>query len=101
MKRSALGRTAHGDPVLHAVERAGDALQYVVEVVRDAAGELADGLHLLRLPQRLLGHLQLAGALLDALLQHGVDVDQGGRHFLLLLDVGVGADPARDCGRLP
>ena len=88
--------TAHGDAVLHAVERAGDALQDVVEVVRQAAGELADRLHLLRLPQRLLGQLQLAGALLDALLQHGVDVDQRGRNFLLLLDVGVGADPARD-----
>ena len=29
--------------------------QQVVEVVRDAAGELADGLHLLRLAQGLLG----------------------------------------------
>ena len=50
--------------------------QKIVEVVRDAAGELADGLHLLRLPQRLLGlpaglvlGFQLAGALLDRLFQ--------------------------------
>ena len=36
-------------------DRAGDDGEDVVEVVRDAAGELADGLHLLRLPQLLLG----------------------------------------------
>ena len=31
--------------------------EQIVEVVRDAAGQLADGLHLLRLAQRLLGLL--------------------------------------------
>ena len=36
-------------------EIADDDGQQVVEVVRDAAGQLADRLHLLRLPQRLLG----------------------------------------------
>jgi len=34
--------------------------EQVVEVVRDAAGELADGLHLLRLAQRVLGNVALA-----------------------------------------
>ena len=48
----------------------------VVEVVRDAAGELADGFHLLRLPKRLLRLLarfvlgfKLPRALPDRLLQ--------------------------------
>ncbi len=58
------------------VEAAQHDGQEVVEVVRDAAGELADGFHLLRLAQRLLGplarlvlRLQLARALLDGLFQ--------------------------------
>ena len=38
---------------------AGDHGQNVVEVVRDAAGELADGFHLLRLPDLGLGGLDL------------------------------------------
>ena len=40
---------------LQGVEIADDDGQQVVEVVRDAAGELADALHLLGLPQLLLG----------------------------------------------
>ena len=50
--------------------------QHVVEVVRDAAGQLADRLHLLRLPQRFLGLLalghfvdQLVGAVRNHLLE--------------------------------
>ncbi len=38
------------------------------------AGELAHGLHLLGLPHGLLGHQQLAGPLLDAAFQCGVEV---------------------------
>ncbi len=34
---------------------AGDDGQHIVEVMRDAAGQLADGLHLLGLPQLLVG----------------------------------------------
>ena len=37
-------------------------VEQIVEVVRDAAGQLADRLHLLRLPQRLLGQLRGARA---------------------------------------
>ena len=48
-------------PRLQQLQAAGDAGQQIVEVVRDAAGELADRFHLLRLAQRLLG---LAQALL-------------------------------------
>ena len=55
---------------------ADDALQQVVEVVGDAAGELADRLHLLRLPQGLLGHPQLRGAHLDPGFQGGVESPQ-------------------------
>ena len=40
------------------VERADDRGQQIVEVVRDAARELAHGFELLRLPQRLLRLLQ-------------------------------------------
>ena len=44
---------------LHQLQRAGDAGEQVVEVVRQAAGELADRLHLLGLAQGLLGLHQL------------------------------------------
>ena len=37
------------------VQAAADAREQVVEVVRDTAGQLADGLHLLALPELLLG----------------------------------------------
>ena len=40
---------------------ADDRLQHVVEVVRDAAGELADGVHLLRLGELLLHEAQIGG----------------------------------------
>ena len=43
---------------LQDLHRADDGGQHVVEVVRDAAGELADRLHLLRMAQRLLGLAQ-------------------------------------------
>ena len=43
------------------VRIADDRLQHVVEVVRDAAGELADGLHLLRLGELLLELALLGG----------------------------------------
>ena len=49
------------------VSELGDALGkgvQVVEIVGDAAGELADGFHLLRLAQRLLGAPQPLGRLL-------------------------------------
>ncbi len=46
----------------------------VVEVVGDAAGQLADGLHLLRLPQRLFRHAQSRGALFDPRFQRGVQL---------------------------
>ena len=45
--------------------------------MRDAARELADGLHLLRLPQLLLGSLQSLRALFHPLLQGRVEVLQG------------------------
>ena len=60
-------------PVLHALgedlDRAGDDGQDVVEVVRDAAGELSDGIHLLRLAQlRLAG--DLVGQVADECVEH-------------------------------
>jgi len=44
---------------LHQVEGAGDARRQVIEVMGEAAGELADRLHLLALPQRFLRLLRL------------------------------------------
>ena len=43
---------------LQQVEATDHAGQQVVEIVRDAARQLSDGFHLLRLAQRLLGLLQ-------------------------------------------
>ncbi|KZB98978.1 hypothetical protein AU375_04781 [Methylobacterium radiotolerans] len=52
-------------PGLHELQRAGDAGEQVVEVVGDAARELPDRLHLLRLAQLLLqARLLLGGRLL-------------------------------------
>ncbi len=66
------------DAPLHEVEAARDALQQVVEVVGDAARELADRLHLLRLSQRVFGRAQFGRAGLDPRLQRGVQPAQGG-----------------------
>ena len=44
---------------------AGDHRQHVVEVVRDAAGELADGVELLRLQQLVLGFARGGGVVID------------------------------------
>ena len=46
-----------GDGVCQNADGAGDDGQDVVEVVRDAAGQLADRVHLLRLPQLGFGGL--------------------------------------------
>ena len=54
---------------LQELDVADDDGEQVVEVVRDAAGELADGLHLLGLPQGLLGLQALGDLLRDPLLQ--------------------------------
>ena len=63
-------------------------VQQVVEIVRDAAGELADRLHLLRLAQRLLGLL----ALVDLAQQRLVGLAQRGG---LMRQRGVGAGERR------
>jgi hypothetical protein len=59
-----LAQASVGQTLLREIERPDDALQQVVEIVGDAAGELADGFHLLRLAQRLLGAPQSLGCLL-------------------------------------
>jgi hypothetical protein len=65
-----------GDALAQQIEIAHHRHQQIVEIMRDAAGELADRLHLLRLPQLLLGPFagrdllhQIGGTLLDALFQ--------------------------------
>lgn len=53
-----------GNALADEVQVARDHLQQVVEVVRDAAGKLANRLHLLRLAQLLLRGLKVGGGLL-------------------------------------
>ena len=57
------------DGVGQDLDRAGDHGQDIVEVVRDAAGELADRLHLLGLPDALLGG-DLVGQVADEAVEH-------------------------------
>ena len=45
-------------PTLNQIQRANDALKQIIEVMRDAASQLSNGLHLVRLAQRLLRHGQ-------------------------------------------
>jgi len=98
---------AAGNAALDEVQRAEHAGQHVVEVMGQAAGQLADGFHLLRVAQCFLGafafgHLdmqaavdrrQLAGTFGHAPFQAFVEFAQGffggnlGRH------VGVGSEP--------
>ena len=70
--RSLVGR----EPPLQQFEAAEDCGQQIVEVVRDAAGQPADGLHLLRLRQRRLGRTQRFGSLGDPDLQRAVQFPQ-------------------------
>ena len=80
--------------------------QQIVEIVRDAAGELADGFHLLGLAQLLLrllagGHGldQIGRSLLDALLEGR---GQFGQRRALGRQLGEQMSPARfrpSCGR--
>ena len=57
-----------GQAATQQLEAADDAGQHVVEVVGDAAGQLADRFHFLRLAQHFLVVAQLRGAFLDLLL---------------------------------
>jgi hypothetical protein len=64
-----LGGLLQPRPILQARDQglggAGDHGQHVVEVVRDAAGELADGVELLRLLQLVLGFARGGGVVVD------------------------------------
>ena len=63
--------TVRRQPPLQQLDIAADHRQMVVEVVRDAAGELANRLHLLGLAQRFLGNFAAAHRILQ-LCQNGV-----------------------------
>jgi hypothetical protein len=58
-----------GQALLQQRQTAEHRHQQIVEIVRDAAGQPADGVHLLRLEQLRERGLALARALLDALLE--------------------------------
>ncbi len=90
-----------GDLAADHVEAAEDDGEQIVEVVCDPAGELADRLHLLRLPQRFLRlaaglvlGLQLARALLDGFLQRLGERAQLRERALALGHVDGDADDA-------
>ena len=84
-------RPALLDPGLHQVEGADDAGQQVVEVVGDAAGELADGLHLLRLAQQVFDRPLLRDVAADDVeqLAFGHRVPHHGQAFAVLADHAV------------
>ena len=71
-----------GQSFAQQLEIAEDRHQQIVEVVRDAAGQLAEALQLLHLVHLRQRRLALARALLDALLQ-----------------LGIGLAPAPPCAR--
>ena len=94
-KRVKVADPPFGDAPLDDIESAKNSLKEIIEVVSDAAGELPDRFHLLALAQRFLGLHELAGALRHALFKGRVDVGQRLRRDLLVLDIGVAADPAQ------
>ena len=73
-----VGEPSLCDPLPDQVQAAADAGEQIVEVVGQASGQLADSLHLLGLPERLLGLHQLAGAFGHALLQRVIQRALGG-----------------------
>ena len=79
--------------VLQDLDRAGDDGQHVVEVVGDAAGELADRIHLLRLAQPLLGLVLLGQVGCRAAIAEETAV--GGKYR-----PAVDADAAQPTGRV-
>ena len=105
------------EPAAGEIDAADHHRQHVVEVVRDAAGQLADRLHLLHLPQlrfgqlaldrfgaqRLVGRLQFLRALGDRLFEDfgalglGFGLRGGRRHS----GAAPGPRPARGRSRQP
>ena len=83
-----------GQLVVQYVEVAQDGLQQVVEVMGDAPGKLADGLHLLGLPQGFLRLLALRHLRPDAFLQSGVQQSKLILRRFLAVDIDGGAEPA-------
>ena len=66
-----------GQMPLKQVQRTDHARQHIVEIMRNATGQLADGFHFLRLPQRFFRRDKLTGSFLDPLLQTGIEFRQG------------------------
>ena len=79
---------ARSEPGLQHLQAGPDGGQQVVEIVRDAAGELADRLHLLALAQLLFGPAQRFGLRLD--LRHVA----AGRDQYAVARAGAPRDPA-------
>ena len=90
-----LGAVIARDVATEELQIAADDLQHVVEVVRDAAGQLADRLHLLRLKQLRLGLGALGNRGRDPLLQQFIGLLQNLFGFLAVGDVDDRADMAK------
>ena len=70
-----LGRATMGDAGFQQIQAAGDAGEEIIEIMREAAGELADRLHFLGLAQFFLGGAPLRE--LDRLDGQGVGLTGG------------------------
>lgn len=81
-------RETHADQF----QRSRDAGEQIVEVVRQAPGELANGLHLLALAKLLVRGLQRRGTFVDAFFQRLGDRAQGPLGHLYLGRVLYHAD---------
>ncbi|MET3714486.1 hypothetical protein ABMD26_000734 [Pseudomonas sp. PvP001] len=81
---------------VHQLQASGQARQQVVEVVGDAAGQLAHGLHLLRLMQRRLGLFPFGDGDAHALFEGLVQLHDGSLGLLACRDVDGRADQADD-----
>ncbi len=81
-----IGSFAH--PPLREIQAADDHGEQIVEIMRDAAGELADGIHLLRLEERLLRGIQrlLRFAALGQIARHLGEADQPARRITHRID---------------
>ena len=88
------GAKVAGDVADQQLEVAADDLQHVIEVVRNAAGELPDRFHLLRLAQLRFRRRPFGDDGRNALFQHLVGLAQNAFGFLAVLDVDDRADIA-------
>jgi hypothetical protein len=77
-------KAAFGNTPAHNVQASRNPLQEIVEIMRDAAGKLTNGLHFLRLTQSFFRSVQCTGPLFDTRFQRTVQGLQGSFRFAAL-----------------